>query len=312
MSEANTQPEGPPPGGAPWIGPELQKDVEWRDGDIVVSVPAKSGTTWTMNIVHQLRAGGDPDLRDVYIEVPWLEFVEGPDDTREKRLQRFKSMPTTRRRAFKTHSAPPMIPYIEPGNGAPDVKYVVVVRNPEEALVSLKPFIEGHSQALFDHWKFPKSDLTRETFQQFYWEILAHMPIGEMFFGFLASWWPLRNKPNVRLFHFADLKKQPETVIPAMADFLGFSPTNEQWSKILEYSSFNWMKKNEDKFEMRHLLAFPLLDSGVMVRKGAVGAAKDDGMNEEIARDFRSRGAKFIPDPRVLEWFYHGGAPPRD
>ena len=27
----------------------------WREGDIVVSVPGKSGTTWTMNIVHQLR-----------------------------------------------------------------------------------------------------------------------------------------------------------------------------------------------------------------------------------------------------------------
>jgi len=305
-------PEGPPPGGAPWIDVELQKEVEWRDGDIVVSVPGKSGTTWTMNIVHQLRSGGDADFRDVYIEVPWLEFVEGPDDTKEKRIQRFNSMPTTRRRAFKTHAAPPMIPYIEPGPGARDVKYVVVVRNPEEAIVSLKPFIEGHSQQFFDYWKMPKKDMVRETFPQFYWEVLAQMPIGEMFFGFLANWWPLRHKPNVRLFHFSELKKEPERIIPAIADFLGYSPTKEQWPKILEYTSFNWMKKHEDKFELRNLLDFPILDSGAMVRKGAVGAANEDGMTEEIAKDFRARGAQFIQDPRVLEWFYHGGARPED
>src|ERR1043165_69525 len=67
----------PPEGarGPGWIDPEIQNHVQWRDGDIVVSVPVKSGTTWTLNIVHQLRSGGDPDLRDVYAEVPWLELV---------------------------------------------------------------------------------------------------------------------------------------------------------------------------------------------------------------------------------------------
>ena len=81
-----------PRGGAAWIDPELQQQVEWREGDIIVSVPAKSGTTWMMNIVHQLRTGGDPGFKDIYIEVPWLEFVEGPEDTRERRLERFRSM----------------------------------------------------------------------------------------------------------------------------------------------------------------------------------------------------------------------------
>ena len=52
--------------GVPWINTTIQQRIEWRDGDIVVSVPVKSGTTWTMNIVHQLRSGGDPDLFDVY------------------------------------------------------------------------------------------------------------------------------------------------------------------------------------------------------------------------------------------------------
>ncbi|HRI69447.1 MAG TPA: sulfotransferase domain-containing protein [Polyangium sp.] len=302
----------PPKGGAPWVDPELQKDVEWRDGDIIVSVPGKSGTTWTMNIVHQLRSGGDGDFKDVYVEVPWLEFVEGPYDTRERRLERFRNMPTSRRRAFKTHASPPMIPYLEPGPNVPDVKYLVVVRNPEEALVSLKPFMEGHSQAFFDFWKFPKQDLVRPSFREFYRDVLQNMPIDLMFFGFLAAWWPLRNKPNVRLYHFSELKNEPGRVIPEIADFLGFTPTKEQWPKILEYSSFEWMKKHQEKFEIQHLLGFPLLDPGAMVRKGAVGAAKEDGMTEEIARDFRAKGEVHIKNPKLLDWFYHGGQRPED
>jgi hypothetical protein len=70
------------------------------------------------------------------------------------------------------------------------------------------------------------------------------------------------------------------------------------------------MKKFQEKFELQHLLGFPVLDSGVMVRKGAVGAARDDGMTEEISRDFRARGAEIIRDPRLLEWFYLGGEHP--
>ena len=312
MTTENAPADGPPPGGAPWVDFELQQQVPWRDGDVICSVPAKSGTTWTMNIVHQLRSGGDPDFKDIYIDVPWLEFVESPTDTREARLERFRAMATSRRRVFKTHAAPPLIPYVEPGPNVPDVKYVVVVRNPEESIVSLKPFIEGHSQAFFDHWKFPKGDMTRPTFTAFYRDVLVNMPMGDMFFGFLANWWPLRHRPNVRVFHFSDLKHEPERVIRAIADFLGFSPTKEQWPNILEYCSFDWMKKHQEKFELRHLLGFPMLDSGVMVRKGAVGAAAEDGMTEEISRELRARGAEIIKDPRLLEWFYRGGPRPED
>ena len=64
MDEA--QHDGPPAGPPPWINDTIQQQIEWRDGDIVVSVPPKSGTTWTMNIVHQLRSGGDPTFVDIY------------------------------------------------------------------------------------------------------------------------------------------------------------------------------------------------------------------------------------------------------
>src|SRR5688572_4615351 len=136
------------------------------------------------------------------------------------------------------YASPPMIPYIEPGPSAPDVKYIVVLRNPEEAIVSLKPFIEGHRQEFFDFWKVPKGNMTRATFAEFFRDVMSNMPYGDMFFGFLAAWWPLRNKSNVFMVHYSELKKNPQRTIPEMAQFLGFSPTADQWPRILEYCSF--------------------------------------------------------------------------
>jgi hypothetical protein len=81
--------------GVPWVDPAIQERVRWRDGDIVISVPVKSGTTSTMNIVHQLRSGGDADLKDVYLEVPWLELLPGPTTTADDILQKIDEVLAT-------------------------------------------------------------------------------------------------------------------------------------------------------------------------------------------------------------------------
>ena len=69
---------------------------------------------------------------DIYAEVPWLEIVPGPDSSRDALVAAFDAMPRDRRRAFKSHAAPPTLPYHAPGSG-PDVRYVVVARNPDAA-----------------------------------------------------------------------------------------------------------------------------------------------------------------------------------
>jgi hypothetical protein len=95
-----------------------------------------------------------------------------------------------------------------------------------------------------------------------------------------------------------------------IARFLGFRPTAKQWPKILEYTSFAWMKAHEDKFELRTVAPVPVLDSGAMMRKGRVGAAKDDGVTLEISADVARIGRGILKDGAALEWFYRGGALP--
>jgi hypothetical protein len=283
--------------------------VQWRDGDIVVSVPVKSGTTWTMNIVHQLRSGGDPDLRDVYVEVPWLELVPSPGVTREQLVAKFAAMPRDRRRAFKTHSPPGLLPYQKPGGGRKDVRYVVVARNPDEAIASMHPFAHAHTHAWFDLWKLPREAFCKPDFATFYREVARDL-FPPALFGFVAAWWPLRHAKNVLLLHFSDMKADHEGSVRKIARLLGFRPTAKQWPKILEYTSFAWMKAHEDKFELRTVAAVPVLDSGAMVRRGVVGAAQDDGMTPEISGDIARVGREILEGDAAFEWFYRGGALP--
>lgn len=305
-----TAPEEETRRGPPWIDPTIQQKIAWRDGDVVISVPAKSGTTWTMNIVHQLLTGGRTDFRDIYEEVPWLEFVAYPGQPHDAVVERVEAMPPDRRRAFKTHSAPPGIPFMADG-ASRKVKYIVVFRNPEEALVSFRPFLEKHADAWYDLWQMPRGAMCRPDFASFYDEVVDGHGMQGMFFGFLAAWWPLRNEPNVLFMHFSDMKRDHEGAIRTIAEFLGLDPGDGAWPAILEYTSFPWMKRNEEMFEGRTLGgSVPVLDHGAMIRKGAAGEARADGMTDAISAHLRRVGEQMVPDRAALDWYYTGGALP--
>jgi hypothetical protein len=298
-------------GGLPgWLDPRMQQQIEWRDKDILISVPIKSGTTWTMNIVHQLLTGGDPDFEDIYAEVPWLELLTRPGMPVGELLDRVDGMRRDRPRAFKSHAAPPMLPYVEPDIGQ-DIRYIVVVRNPEEALVSARPFFEKHTEAWLNLWQVPRAALTRPDFPTFYREVLDTMGLNRALFGFLTSWWPLRHRSNVLLMHFTDMKRDHEGSIRRIADFIGAHPTPDAWSKITEYTSFAWMKQHGTKFDALTATEVPVLEPGAMVRTGKAGAARADGMTEDISAHLRAAGREICADDQALEWFYGGGPLPQ-
>jgi hypothetical protein len=284
-----------------WLNQDIQQKIRWREDDIVVSVPPKSGTTWTMNIVHQLRAGGDPEFEDIYAEVPWLEFVDHPRRTVDEIVARIDAMPTDRRRAFKSHSPPPLLPIID------HVKYVVVARNPEEAIGSLRPFMAQHTPEWLDLWQIPHAAFAVPDFDTFYHRSIVAENLPAMFFGFMAQWWPLRQQPNVLMLHFADMTRDHEGSVRGIARFLGIEPRAEQWPTILECTSFAWMKQHHRKFDATKVTEVPFWAPGAMIRKGQVGAAREDGVSEAIARDFAARGREILRDEAAFEWLYRGG-----
>lgn len=293
-------------GKPPWLSSEVEKRVVARDGDIWIAVPAKSGTNWMMNIVHQLLTGGDSDFDSIYEVVAWPEFVERPGQPSEEVLDRLAALPPGRRRAFKTHGAPPELPFVA-ASSAKDVKYLVVSRNPEEALVSFKLFLEQHTDAFYDLWKVPKAAMTRADFASWYRDVAEAKGMLGMFFGPVAGWWPLRHEKNVLFMHFADLKRDLAGCTRKVADFLGITPSTAQWARIDEHVSFDWMKRHESKFDTIAHAPVRVLEPGGMVRKGRVGASRDDGMTDEIARHLRAVGERIVRDEAALRWIYEGG-----
>ena len=47
-----------------------------------------------------------------------------------------------------------------------------------------------------------------------------------------------------------------------------------------------------------------------MVRKGAAGVAREDGMTEEVSQHLRTVGSRICQDETALEWLYSGGPSP--
>ena len=290
----------------PWINPAMQREIPWRNDDIIIAVPPKSGTTWTMNIVHQLLVGGDYKFDDIYAEVPWIEFVTRPGMPVSELLTRLDNMPRSRPRAFKTHSLPSELGY-RPADSADGRRYVVVMRNPEEALVSMKTFLEQHSEAWLALWQMPPDALAWPDFQTFYRGMVAHSGMHRGLFAFLNAWWPLRHERNVLCLHYNDMVRDHRGALRAIAEFIGVTPNSAQWSAIEETTSFAWMKQHAHRFDSLSS-EVPPLKPGAMVRKGRAGAAHEDGMTADIAAELRALGEQLCDDPRALRWFYAGGA----
>lgn len=115
--------------------PRYRTDVEdsgrwqgfpFRAGDIVISAPSKSGTTWTQ-MICALLVFGTPDLPAPLSQLsPWLDMRVRPIEEVRDRLA-----DQQHRRFIKSHTPLDGIPYDE------RVTYVAVCRDPREVVISL-------------------------------------------------------------------------------------------------------------------------------------------------------------------------------
>ena len=233
-----------------------------RADDVFVVTPSKSGTTWTQQIVHQLRTGGSMDFDNINDVVPWLEMalllgvhVDDPQ--------------VADPRAFKTHSPLHQVP-----NGG---RYVVVLRDPQDALLSLHRFFDGSfiEAGAIDLETFtsgifvPKSDLN----------------------GHVAAVWPRRNDPDVLLLCYEDMKDDLPSAVRRIATFIGIELDDELLDVVVRQSSIGFMKQHEDKFEdsllfeaFRGPMRLPPVAQLSKVRTGQVGESHEH-VTDAIRRD---------------------------
>jgi len=216
-------------------------DFPFRDDDVIVGTYAKSGTTWTQQIVGQLIFGGDPEVRIAEIS-PWWDMRILPPELRAAVLAQ------PHRRVLKTHLPADALVM------SPRAKYLYVVRDGRDVMMSMHNHHSNFAPIAFDLINntpgrvgdpLPPADPDP---RRYFRTWLDHD--GAPFWSFwenIASWWAIRHLPNVRLVHFADLKRDLAGEMRSIADFLGIEVAEERWPQLVEHCSFDWMKRNAER-----------------------------------------------------------------
>jgi aryl sulfotransferase len=220
----------------------IWNDFQFRPDDIVIATYAKSGTTWTQQIVAQMLFNGDPDLAVAEMS-PWLDLRVPPKAVKLPLVEA-----QTHRRFLKTHLPVDALVY------SPKAKYIYIGRDGRDVLWSLYNHYANGNQAMYA----ALNDTPGRVGPPF-----TPLPVdirtcwrdwmekdGYPFWPFwenIRSWWRIRELPNLLLLHFNDLKRDMPGEMRRIARFLDIPINEARWPDIIKYCSFDWMKNNATK-----------------------------------------------------------------
>jgi aryl sulfotransferase len=275
-------------------------ELRFRDDDIVIATYGKSGTTWTQQIVGQLIFGGDPELAVAELS-PWVDLRVPP---KEIKLPAVEAQ--THRRFLKTHLPVDALRF------SPRAKYIYVARDARDVVWSLYNHHANANQLWYDALNKtpglvgPPIEPPPGDIRQYWHEWMERD--GHPFWPYwhnVRSWWQIRELPNVMLLHFAALKRDLPGEMRRIAAFLGIAVDPSRQDAILEYCSFDWMKKNGAKAAP---LGGAFWDAGadIFMNKGTNGRWRDTLSAEESARYEQRAEAELGAD--CARWLASGEA----
>jgi aryl sulfotransferase len=216
-------------------------DFPFRDDDVIIGTYAKSGTTWTQQIVGKLIHQGGPDVAMAEVS-PWWDMRVIPPELREQVLG------LRGRRVLKTHLPVDALVL------SPKAKYLYIGRDGRDIGWSLHNHHLNHSDFAFSLFNdtpgrvgppLPRANPDVRAYFNHWLETDGgdHWSFSEN----IKTWWAIRHLPNVRLIHFASLKADMEGEIRKIADFLEIDVPAGKWPQIVEHCSFDWMKAHGDR-----------------------------------------------------------------
>jgi aryl sulfotransferase len=224
------------------IDSTMWNDFQFRDGDIIISTYAKSGTTWMQQIVSQLLFDGDTEL-DTQAMSPWVDFRVPPKEVKLPALEA-----QTHRRFVKTHLPVEALVY------SPKAKYIYLGRDGRDVLWSLYNHHLNGNQVMYDALNKspglvgpplepPPADIRQ------YWHDWMERD-GFPYWSFwenVRSWWAIRSLPNLLMVHYDVLRREMPEQMRRIAKFLDIPIDETKWDAIVEHCTFDWMKEHGDK-----------------------------------------------------------------
>ena len=230
--------------------------------DVFIVTPAKCGTTWMQQIVHGLRTRGSMDFDEITRVVPWINMAydTGID---------IYAPQVARPHAFKTHTELDEVP-----KGA---KYIVIVRDPCDALVSEYHFKE---EMFFEKGTISLEEYAREEFIPFQ-GIHTH----------ILSFWDRRNDSDVLPLAYENMKANLSRTVERVSAFIGIPLDQELKQIVLRQSDIKFMQEHKDQFEdhiirktRSEAMRLPLDGRLNKVRIGQVGESKQR-VSDEIRQE---------------------------
>lgn len=284
---------------ARWHGFEL------RAGDIVISTPPKSGTTWTQMLCALLVFDGADLPAPLEQLSPWLDMLDRPVEEVHATLAA-----QAHRRIIKTHT---------PLDGLPlhdDVQYVVVGRDPRDVAISFDHHMDNLDIGRFLKLRsrvvdpdeplvvppMPPADPAAR---------YRHFVAGDGTDGSLTlavvlrhldDAWSRRHEPNVHLVHYADLTRDPVGELRRLASALGIELSTERARELSAEATLDRMRERADEVAPSASLGL-WKDTSRFIRTGGTGewralvtAADERAYAERVAALVGSDVARWVHD----------------
>ena len=283
----------------------------FRADDIIVSTPAKCGTTW-MQTICALLIFQTPELdRPLSLVSPWLEMLTRPRDGVVADLEAQRH-----RRFVKSHTPLDGLPWDE------RVTYITVARDPRDVAVSIAhhddnfdddAFARARSEALGLVEVDARGDVSqpaRATPIERFWEWIddpAPPPIASSSFRrmlhHLETFWGARDRPNVVLLHYADLLADLDGSMRALARRLGIEVDDAHWPQLVQAATFSEMRARAERLAPNTEQAL-WRDPVEFFHRGTNGQWRELLDDEDLER-YRARVRANVADD-VARWIHHG------
>jgi hypothetical protein len=278
----------------------------FREGDIVITTPPKSGTTLTQ-MLCALLIFDTPDFHaPLDVISPWLDM-----QTRSKEEVFALLEAQQHRRFIKTHTPMDGLPYDE------RVTYIVVGRDPRDVAISFQHhlanlnfegFLAAREQAVgnADLADFPPLEPLPEEPDARLREFIARdgLVSQRRILAHLHGAWAMREQPNVYLFHYADYARDLSASLLELAGVLGIALTPQRAADLAAEASLGKMRD-------RAVDVVPdtthdhWLDPRAFFRAGGAGEWRE-GLSPETLALYEESARNMFDDPAFLAWA-HGG-----
>ena len=254
--------------------------------DIFLSAQVKCGTTWMQQIVYELLMRSHGDLGDdghrhMYALSPWIEAAASVP------FERAALIGERQQRIVKTHHNATLCPYSK------DARYLYVTRHPVSCFASFVDFLRKVSGPMA--WTLPEF-VDMYCSDEMYW---TPWP------DHVEGWWRwAQERPNVLFLHYEDMLDNLPGAVDQVAAFLETPLTPEERAEVVRRSGYDYMKANEEVFEMSAPSYFSVLGgsyfkSGKKTRHRDVGPAERDRIHAFVRERLVGKSyplGRFYPD----------------